>query len=192
MVSKNATKHGILSAETILPSEDPKCVEELRSNLIASLSPVGELEFVLVDRIASSIWRMRRACRIESALIAEREYGSAQSDAYLKAKELIKQESTDNSANEHIEVRDEIEYDKAITQMNKIGKLRNGPLIRLGEHFFDQEEKLDRIQRYETTIERTFYRAIHELQRIQAMRTGNPVSLPFAVDVHGDKDRSSA
>jgi hypothetical protein len=37
--------------------------------------------------------------------------------------------------------------------------------------------------RYEVTLERSLYRALHELQRLQAARAGQPVPLPEAVDV---------
>jgi hypothetical protein len=41
----------------------------------------------------------------------------------------------------------------------------------------------DKLGRYETHIERGLYRALHELQRLQAVRTGGRVPLPLAVDV---------
>lgn len=44
----------------------------------------------------------------------------------------------------------------------------------------------DRILRYETTIERQLYRAIHELQRLQAGRAGERVLPPVVVDVSCD------
>jgi hypothetical protein len=39
------------------------------------------------------------------------------------------------------------------------------------------------VLRYETTIERGLYKALHELQRLQAARAGVPVSPPAAADV---------
>jgi hypothetical protein len=44
-------------------------------------------------------------------------------------------------------------------------------------------DPLTKLSRYETTLERSFYRALHELQRLQAVRAGRDVSLPTAVDV---------
>ncbi len=44
----------------------------------------------------------------------------------------------------------------------------------------------ENLRRYETTIERSMYRALHELQRIQAARTGAPVAPPITVDVSFD------
>jgi hypothetical protein len=37
--------------------------------------------------------------------------------------------------------------------------------------------------RYETHLSRQFQRDLHELQRLQAMRQGQPVAAPFAIDV---------
>ncbi len=39
------------------------------------------------------------------------------------------------------------------------------------------------LSRYEVTLERSFYKALHELQRLQAAREGQAVPLPEAVDV---------
>jgi hypothetical protein len=47
---------------------------------------------------------------------------------------------------------------------------------------------VETVLRYETTIERGIYKALHELQRIQAARKGQPVLLPLAVDITVDKD----
>ena len=41
----------------------------------------------------------------------------------------------------------------------------------------------DKLCRYEAHIERGLYRALHELQRVQAVRNGGRVPLPLAVDI---------
>jgi hypothetical protein len=41
-----------------------------------------------------------------------------------------------------------------------------------------------KLSRYESGIERAFFRALHELQRLQAARTGEPVAPPVAVDLN--------
>jgi len=41
------------------------------------------------------------------------------------------------------------------------------------------------LSRYESTLERNFYKAIHELQRVQAMRMGSPAMAPIAIDITG-------
>ena len=44
-------------------------------------------------------------------------------------------------------------------------------------------EKMGVLSRYEVTLERSLYKALHELQRLQAARDGQAVPLPEAVDV---------
>jgi hypothetical protein len=44
-------------------------------------------------------------------------------------------------------------------------------------------EKMALLSRYEASIERGLYKALHELQRLQAARRGEPVPVPEAVDV---------
>lgn len=53
-------------------------------------------------------------------------------------------------------------------------------------------EWLDRIQRYETSKERQMYKALHELQRLQAARENAMALPPVAVDVDVRGDGPSA
>lgn len=40
------------------------------------------------------------------------------------------------------------------------------------------------LSRYESSLEKSFYKAIHELQRVQAMRMDQPVLAPIALDIN--------
>ena len=42
---------------------------------------------------------------------------------------------------------------------------------------------LTTLQRYESGIERSLFKSLHELQRLQAARHGGPVSIPAALDL---------
>lgn len=44
-------------------------------------------------------------------------------------------------------------------------------------------EDMEKLLRYETAIERSIYKALHELQRIQAARAGEKPPAPLAIDV---------
>jgi len=44
----------------------------------------------------------------------------------------------------------------------------------------------DRFFRYETMLEKSIYKALHELERVQAKRSGKDVPLPTVVDVNLD------
>lgn len=43
-------------------------------------------------------------------------------------------------------------------------------------------DSLQSMSRYESALERNFYKAIHELQRIQAIRSGQPVLAPISIE----------
>jgi hypothetical protein len=47
-------------------------------------------------------------------------------------------------------------------------------------------ESIETILRYETTIERSIFRALHELERVQAKRNGKDIPPPAVVDVNVD------
>src|SRR5947208_744595 len=53
----------------------------------------------------------------------------------------------------------------------------------LGAAFGQASQTLSTLARYETSIERALYHALHELQRLQAARAGQAVPPPLAVDV---------
>ena len=49
-------------------------------------------------------------------------------------------------------------------------------------------DDIEKLTRYETTIERSIYKALHELQRIQATRMGEIPPAPMVVDVDISKE----
>ena len=66
--SQNASKHGLLSREVLLPGEDREALEALREDLISELQPIGALELMLVERIVVCVWRLRRIHVLESGV----------------------------------------------------------------------------------------------------------------------------
>ena len=44
-------------------------------------------------------------------------------------------------------------------------------------------ETLEKIMRYETTLERQLYRAMNQLERLQRMRRGEPIPSPVLMEV---------
>jgi len=143
----NALKHGILSKEVLLEGEKRKDLEELGRRLRQELAPQGELEIILVDRIISSLWRLKRALKVESALMSW-EYEEGLNDKWN----------------------------------NKTGDERYAwkcMLVRSDNQL---------VQRYETTLERQIYRALHELIRLQSERKGEKPPAPIAVDVDVNKE----
>lgn len=75
IVSKNAVKHGIFTNDLVIEKGDGKEKKEhyveLLNNLIDCLNPQGQLEYLLVEKIATDFWRLRRVLRFEMASIRQ-------------------------------------------------------------------------------------------------------------------------
>lgn len=88
IVSKNAIKHGIFTHDLVIEKGDGKEKKEeyteLLNNLIDCLNPQGQLEYLLVEKIAVDFWRLRRVLRFEMASIRYC-LDSATDDFYSKA-----------------------------------------------------------------------------------------------------------
>jgi hypothetical protein len=67
--SRNATKHGVFSKVIVLGSESEAEYDELLAGLCESLQPEGTFEELLVEKLATNIWRQRRLLLAESAEI---------------------------------------------------------------------------------------------------------------------------
>ena len=73
IVAKNAVKHGVFASDLIISSGDGAENEEeyieLLYNLAKSLNPSGQMEHLLVEKIAVDFWRLRRVLRFETGSI---------------------------------------------------------------------------------------------------------------------------
>ncbi len=69
VVRFNARKHGLLSRECLVWDEVEADFRRFARRLLADLAPVGALEILLADRIASLSWRLRRAVALEARLL---------------------------------------------------------------------------------------------------------------------------
>lgn len=127
----NALKHGLLSEQILMDGEDETTLLKLEKRLRTDLQPATEMELLLVDRIATSVWRLKRALAFEK-------------------NDAIYTSGVDNS----------------------IGLRRDADLF----------------VRYETMLERSIYKALHELQRQQNMRNGENTPPPIAIDIDVSKD----
>src|SRR5215471_12958992 len=64
----NAVRHG-LTAETVIAGfEDPQDYESFEATIVADYDPATAVERELVLRLASVLWRLRRATGIETTL----------------------------------------------------------------------------------------------------------------------------
>jgi len=271
IVKYNALKHGLLAKETVITvgdgAENPDAFGALLADLKGQLSPEGTLEEMLVEKIAVSYWRMRRAYEYEAGLIrdklddaTDRYYNSTSWDGkkqyktddeiekeiaelteYIQEWEddktelakinksgkslettydwgdnwelllekvldtyeldveadatppqlhefLRKQADWDDKriCQELMEICDEkiAYYQKQIQILKKNmteNRLRLEVIKKLGS--IPSKEELDRLLRYEGAIERQFYKALNQLERLQRLRMGDNVPAPIEMNI---------
>jgi hypothetical protein len=69
--SKNATRHGVLSALAVVPGlERAQDWEAHLAGIMAALAPAGRLETLLAERVALTSWRLLRVARYEREAVS--------------------------------------------------------------------------------------------------------------------------
>lgn len=158
-VSKyNALKHGILCKVVLLEGENKNDLFDLREGIFNQFKPVGEMELFLCERVISGIWRLQRTLRAEKSNM---EYQFNHRGLNLEV-DLDFFSSSDDS---------------------KMEEIKNKQRQRLRTSSMVENGGIEKIIRYENSIERSIYKSLHELQRIQAERRGEKITAPVAIDV---------
>lgn len=68
--SRNAFRHGLRAATLLAPGEDPAAFEALLDSLRAEHAPADATRELLVERLAATLWKLRRCDRLEAELAA--------------------------------------------------------------------------------------------------------------------------
>src|SRR5690349_13724321 len=69
--SRNATRHGFLSSQVVLPNESEEQFKILFEEYADRFRPQDAAEYGLVEEIAAAYWRTRRAWAIEKENLSE-------------------------------------------------------------------------------------------------------------------------
>jgi len=155
--SMNALRHGVLAQRMLLPGEDPTELAELEARICVAVAPEGQLEEALAERVVACVWRLRRVYGIETSLLASEMHDTRRSRGSMAGLRTL----TDTTER---------------------------MLSDLGFAFVcdaNTANAISKLSRYEVSLDRSMYRALHELQRLQAER-GARSSAPAAVDVGVD------
>lgn len=161
----NAVKHNVLRA-TLLEHEIDEA-QLLFEQLIDELKPEGKVEERLIEKVVIAQIRYQRALQAEK-----------QQFDYITNPPVFKEEYEEGAFIPPTSVANQLlNPKKHIVQVGGSAK----PLINVEE--MERMEKT--FVRYINTCERQFYRALHELQRVQAIRKGlRPASI--AIDFIGE------
>jgi len=165
-------RHGLRSSTILIPGEDVEAWETLCAELKAELQPLGIREWLHVELIAGAAWRLRRLRTLEAGLLRAQlittQLGQAQQDVkryerdpVLEALGSINPIVTDararRAALDQVETLEAQQREGLATLGNAVS--RNITCLTLGT-----------LSRYEAHVQRTLFKALHELERLQALR----------------------
>ena len=180
----NAIKHGLTALRPIfLDGESEDEFEAMRTGFHQALSPIGEVEYFLVERMVQRGWQMGRAERVEIELFSRQIL--ADEAVRLETALTPRFKTPAGIASEFLsglEPTDEADSEKQLKE-KRLGMAR----LRLGTSFVglsSGEDILGKLERYETAAERSFFRAAHELERLQRRRMGEDVEAPRVADLN--------
>jgi hypothetical protein len=198
-VALNPLKHGLTAEQIVLlPHEDPAQFDAFRKAIWHDLDPQGAFEAELAQTIVVYLWRLRRIPMLESAMytVSDKEAPTdlelmrslARASMELEARE--KQGAGGGAAPElgHERVAEtqtpadaasEAQKDRA--KVSEPAKLSD--LASIVRRLRGNPGSFANLWRHEGALLRSFFRTLHELQRLQAARAGERVPAPAAMDV---------
>lgn len=178
LVSQNAIKHGIFAKDLIIADgdgqENKQEYRELLDGLIASLNPAGQMECLLVEKIAVDFWRLRRVLRFETGSI--RKFLDMAVHDYYNKKDCFgskinkTNEDIDEELAEYRELNDK-RSQKKIEELEK-AKLKNqyAEDVMVKTNSLPAGDTYEKVIKYEKAVQRSILQNIALLKRIQAMR----------------------
>lgn len=212
--ARNAIKHGVLSKAVIPPIlekyESREEYEALLASFVERLSPEGAVEEMLVERIATSYWRLGRLLRAEAAAMVKnrdladspryRQYVEDRGKAAILEEGLAKLD--ENDPNVWQELRDlfDLEYgqhpddDEMRTAIGQWlpdfdyelpDAVMREELSNLVSCSLPRVKGLPLLMRYEAALDRQIHRALGTLERLQRIRLGEFVPPTVRVEVEG-------
>jgi hypothetical protein len=198
-----------LSAQEItIPGEDPDDLNKLHAEFTESCKPANGMEAHLVRQITLAAWRLRRSDRIEAQLFTAetpvaqlkpfdrakwREEVEAMTDRALVPYHEDSEEEEVPEETSRSEVPPEGEFPPSAPK-NSSAQDRPPPETgqRKRQHTPDvgsvfrrltaTQDPITQLLRYETSAERSYYRALLALERLQATRKGTHTLPPDMIE----------
>lgn len=182
-VSLNRLTHGLAGAALVIPGESAQEYERLKAATLDQLAPVGALERALAERAAGCLWRLQRLERVEAGLFTSLHVSVMQGRDECQQRRRHVQQNEDQAddlmaayGTPAFHYEPDLELEAA----------QEGPLPTLGEAYTRDcmgAGAFDKLARYGAATERSLFRSLHELERLQRRRQGEEILPPAALDV---------
>ena len=144
---------------------------------------------MLVDQMISAQWRLGRLSRVETGIFVWQHYEELAERAFQEARTY----EGDQKMSDFLEKlnrpmpTDEKKREEALSKAREMKAMQGTDTATLGGSFIRDASganAFSKLSRYAAPIERSFYKALPELQRVQAARRAQgDVPPPVAVDM---------
>ncbi len=158
--SKNRLAHGLCSESLIVGGETEAAFAALQASVKKAYNPVNDEEVMLTDQLTQALWRLNRAQRVETQIFQLTQANRLQSSNYNNDADLLFKDMT------------QFQGDNMLT------------LAFISD--FDYKQ-IERVNRYITTMERSYHRALKALQHAQEKRRNLPKPTEVAETVQPEK-----
>lgn len=178
----NALKHGLTARQLVIFDERAGEFMTLYRGYIDHFRPEGAMEHCLVQEIAIAMWGLMRLHRIETQQFANETANFAHQEYSLSfvARARMRSEETEVQSGGSVPIDDAI---KKAARKPCRSRLASAAGV------FDDiasSGRIEHLSRYRSTRERSMYRALDQLERLQMRRHGILVAPPQAIDVRID------
>lgn len=162
----NATKHGLLSA--VVPEHEAPAFADHLALVEAHFEPVGYLEGLLTERVASLLWRLGRVARFESAAVQQGIDVAMARGGWGELRETLTElwEALQDESSQELAA---MAQDAVQAVQTVVGSASLPTAV------------VDKVPRYEAHLDRTLRRTLDELARLQTARERSSFS-SFALD----------
>jgi hypothetical protein len=175
LVSRNAVKHGIFAKDLIITAgdgkEDAREYKELLDGLALSLNPSGQMECLLVEKIAVDYWRLRRVLRFETGSI-RKQLDTAIDDYYGKTDYFgDKEHKTNKEINKEMascRTRGDTHRLAELKQAKRKNKFAEEVTVKISS--LPAADDWDKVIKYEKAVQRSILQNLALLKRLQSMR----------------------
>ncbi len=133
--SKIIAKKDIFSGVVLIEGENAEEINDIKGKLLNELKPSNEIESIIVDRIITNIWRLKRCLNIESRVLEYetsciQEYKQGLFKVRKRTEKELNQLKALKIAENREKIRELINYetileDQTFKALNELNKIRN-------------------------------------------------------------------
>jgi len=175
-VGRNAVRHGLLSDQACLDTEDRAAFDEHCRSMREHLRPQGPWEEALADRVAAQAWRLRRATWMETCILDNVMRDAARKEAAWRKR--LRDDAVEDAREDGLEESGAPPAD-ARPWPRPVDTCFAGEALR---PVLAGPSSLDVVRRYERSIERSLYEAMRALQAAQRARADGWCHVPTSAE----------